>query len=91
MSTLYAGINAADRHRLPPSLIMELWQGECELCGRAVACHGPTLRRYRHNCDRRGVELIVVCPSCCERTLAERGGIEVMSVTPDVSRHFNRG
>lgn len=91
MTSLYAGINATDRHRLPPSLILELWRGDCELCGRPVACHGPTLRRYRQHCDRHCVDLIVVCPICCERRLAERGGIEVMDVTPSVAKHFNRG
>ena len=88
---LYAGIAASRRRELPPSLLGELWSGQCAECDTLIVAHAPTLRKYRIVLERLGRELRIVCGPCAHRALAEHGGIELMSFTQEVGRHFIRG
>ena len=88
---LYAGIDASRRRELPPSLLGELWTGHCAECDMPIFAHAPTLRRHRAAWKRMGRELRIVCGPCAHRALGEHGGIELMTFTQEVGRHFIRG
>lgn len=91
MTPYYAGIHAAERRKLPPSLLGELWRGSCSDCGAPVVCHRPSLDRHKRFWFLQAVELRIVCPTCCDHRLAETGGVELMEITADVGRHFCKG
>jgi hypothetical protein len=91
MTHVYAGIHAADRSRLPPSLWGQMWRGPCTECAASVVCHRPSLDRHKRFWFLRGVELRIVCPTCADRLLHDRGGLELFEFTTEVGRHFCRG
>lgn len=91
----YLGMDASRLTEVPPSAIYQFERCPCGSCGKALFVTKDVCDQNRKAATAQGNKFIVVCPDCYLSHVAETKPSAVIAVqldvSPDLSRHLNRG